>query len=81
MQIKIKYTKVKNATGFQVRCRIKGKWKTKTFNTKKSVTKTIKKLKKGKYKIQVRSFVKDSRSYGNCTYYSGWTKAKTVKVK
>ena len=46
-QFKVKYTKVKDATGFQVRYRIKGKWKVKTYNTKKTVTKTIKKLKKG----------------------------------
>ena len=74
-QFKIKYTKVKNAVGFQVRYKIKGKWKIKTFNTKKSATKVLKGLKKGKYKVQIRSFSKGKKLYSN------WTKAKTVKVK
>ena len=74
-QFKIKYTKVKNAVGFQVRYKIKGKWKIKTFNTKKSATKVLKGLKKGKYKVQIRSFSKGKKLYSN------WTKVKTVKVK
>lgn len=74
-QFKIKYTKVKNAVGFQVRYKIKGKWKIKTFNTKKSATKVLKELKKGKYKVQIRSFSKGKKLYSN------WTKVKTVKVK
>lgn len=73
--IKIKYTKVKNAVGFQVRYKIKGKWKIKTVNTKKSTTKTIKSLKKGKYKVQIRSFSKGKKLVSN------WTKVKTIKVK
>ncbi len=74
-QIKIKYTKAKNVVGFQVRYKIKGKWVTKTFNTKKSATKTIKNLKKGKYKVQIRVFTKGKKAY------SSWSKTKTVKVK
>ena len=74
-QFKIKYTKVKNAVGFQVRYKIKGKWKIKNFNTKKSATKVLKGLKKGKYKVQIRSFSKGKKLYSN------WTKVKTVKVK
>ena len=73
-QFKIKYTKVKNAVGFQVRYKVKGKWIIKTFNTKKSTTVTIKKLKKGKCKIQVRAFSKGKKSF------SKWTAVKTVKI-
>lgn len=73
---KVKYNAVANADGFQIRYRIKGKWTVKTFNTKKSVTKTIKKLKSGKkYKVQIRSFTAGK------AYYSNWSKIKTVKVK
>ena len=75
---KVNYKKVKGATGFQVRYRIKGKWIVKNFNTKKSITKTIKKLKKGKkYRVQVRAFVKS----GSKKAYSTWTKSKTLMVK
>ncbi|MGN0173466.1 MAG: hypothetical protein ACI39F_03405, partial [Acutalibacteraceae bacterium] len=73
---KVKYTKIKDAVGFQVRYKTgKGKWKVKTFNTAKSATKVIKGLKKGKYKVQIRTFTKGKKVYSN------WTKAKTVKVK
>ena len=73
---KIKYTKTKNAVGFQVRYKTgKGKWVTKTFSTKKSATKTIKGLKKGKYKVQIRTFTKGKKAF------SKWSATKTVKVK
>lgn len=75
---KVKYTKVTGATGFQLRYRISGKWIVKNFDTKKSVTKTINKLKKGKkYTVQIRAFVKK----GKKTAYSAWTKNKKVKIK
>ena len=35
----VKYTKVAGATGFQVRYKIKGKWKVKTFKAKKKTKK------------------------------------------
>ena len=73
-QFKVKYTKVKDATGFQVRYKLKGKWITKTFNTKKNATKAIKKLKKGTYKVQVRAMAKGGK-------YSAWSKTSKVKVK
>ena len=73
---KVKYTKVKNAVGFQIKYKTgKGKWIIKTFNTKKSATKAIKNLKKGKYKVQVRAFSKGKQTY------SKWSNIKTVKVK
>ena len=49
----------------------------KTFAAKKSVSKTISKLAKGSYKINVRAYIKK----GTKTAYSSWTKAKTVKIK
>ncbi|MBQ7128726.1 MAG: hypothetical protein IJO19_01920, partial [Clostridia bacterium] len=76
---KVKYKKVSGATGFQVKYKTgKGKWVTKTFNTKKTVTKTIKQLKKGKkYTVKIRAFVKS----GSKKAYSSWSKTKSVKVK
>lgn len=76
-KITVKYTKVKGATGFQVKYKLGKKAVTKTFKAKKTVKKVIKNLKKGNYKVQVRAFVKS----GNKTAYSNWTKAKKVKVK
>lgn len=76
---KITYKKVKDAKGFQVKYKTgKGKWKTKTFNAKKKVTKTIKKLKKGKkYSVKIRAFAK----FSGKKVYSNWTAAKKVTVK
>ena len=42
-KLTVKYTKVKDATGFQVKYTYKGKTKTKNYTSKKSITKTIKK--------------------------------------
>jgi len=73
--IKVTAKKVKNADKFQVRYRIKGKWITKTFKTKKALNKKIKKLKTGKvYKVQLR-VCKNKNSFSN------WTKIKKIKVK
>ncbi len=75
---KVTYNKVKDATGFQVRYKLSGKWTVKTFNSKKTATKTIKKLKKGKkYKVQVRAFIKQD----GMKAYSSWTKTKKAKIK
>ena len=76
-KIKIKYYAVKGATGFEVRYKAKGKWKTKSFNTKKSAKKYIGSLKKGTYKVQVRSFVKSKGKKA----HSSWAKAKKVVIK
>ncbi|MBQ4155479.1 MAG: cellulase family glycosylhydrolase [Clostridia bacterium] len=76
-KIKIIYKKVNDATNFQVRYRIKGKWIVKKFKTKKNVTKTLKALKKGTYKVQARvMFVRSGK-----TVYSSWTKVKKIKIK
>ena len=66
------------ANRFQVRYRIKGKWTVKTFKATKNVSKTIKKLKKGKkYTVQIRAMVKKVSKKA----YSKWSKAKKVTVK
>ncbi len=76
--ITVKYKKVTGATGFQVKYKLKGK-KEKTINvkTKKNLKKVFKKLKKGKYTVKVRAYVKKT----NKKAYSKWTKTKTVTVK
>ena len=76
-KITVKYTKVTGAKGFEVKYKIGKKIVTKTFEAKTNVTKTINKLAKGNYKVQVRAFVKQSSK----TAYSSWTKATKVKVK
>lgn len=76
-KLTVKYTKVKDATGFQVKYTYKGKTTTKTYTSKKSITKTIKKLKKGTYKVSVRALIKSKGK----TAYSNWTTAKKVKIK
>ena len=75
--IKVSYTKVSGATGFQVKYVIGSKSVTNTFKTSKSTAKTINKLKKGKYKVYVRAYAQK----GTEKAYSSWTKAKSVKVK
>ena len=76
-KLTVKYKKVKDATGFEVKYKVGKKTVIKTYNTKKSANKVIKSLKKGTYKVQIRAFVKS----GKKTAYSAWTKAKKVKVK
>ena len=76
-QFKVKYTKVAGATGFQVRYKLKGKWIVKTFKSKKTATKAIKKLKKGTYKVQVRAMIQNGKQKA----YSTWSKTSKVKVK
>ena len=74
----VKYTKVTGATGFEVKYKLgKGKFKTIKVTTKKSMSKVIKKLKKGKYTVQIRAVVKN----GKKTAYSSWASAKKVTVK
>lgn len=75
-KLTIKYTASSKAIGFQVRYKKgSGKWLIKNYNTKKSVTKTISKLKKGKYSVQVRTYTSGKKSY------SKWSKVKKVTVK
>lgn len=75
-QITVKYHKVKNATGFQIKYKEGKKTSTVNVDTKKSMI-LITMAKKGTCKVQIRAFVKS----GSKIAYSSWTKAKKVKVK
>ena len=74
----IKWAQNSKSTGYQIEY-VTGKSKAKTVKaSSKAKTKTISKLKKGKtYKVRIRSYKKVS----NVTYYSAWSKQKSVKIK
>ncbi len=76
-KIKINYKKVNKAQGFQVRYSKGKKTTTKSFDTNKSVARTINKLSKGKYKVKVRAF----RTVNGTKVYSPWTKTKSITIK
>ena len=72
--IKIKYSAVNFASGYQIRYRKSGKW-INIDTTAKS--KTISKLPKGKYSIKVRPY----RKYDGDKYYGKFTRTYNIKVK
>ncbi len=72
----VKCKKVAGATGYQIKYKVGKKTITKNFNSKKALTKTFKKLKKGKCKVQVRAFVKQNGKIA----YSAFS-SKTIKIK
>lgn len=77
-KVYIKWKKNSKSTGYQIKY-VTGKSKAKTVKaSSKAKTKTISKLKKGKtYKVRIRSYKK----VYNVTYYSAWSKQKSVKIK
>ena len=76
-QLKVTYKKVTGATGYQIKYKIGKKTYKKTYKSAKAATKVYKKLKSGKYKVQIRAFVKKNGK----TAYSKWSKVKKIKVK
>lgn len=80
---KVSWKKVSSqATGYQIQYATNSKFtkgqKSVTIKSYKTTSKNITKLKaKKKYYVRVRSYKK----VGKTTYYSGWSKAKTVKTK
>lgn len=80
---KVKWSKVSSqATGYQIQYATNSKFtknkKTVTVKSYKTTSKTVTKLKaKKKYYVKVRTYKK----VGTTTYYSGWSKVKTVKTK
>ncbi|MBQ5590731.1 MAG: fibronectin type III domain-containing protein, partial [Clostridia bacterium] len=72
-KITVKYKAVSGATGFEVRYKIKGSWKTAKYTTKKAKTVAIKKLKKGQYQVQVRAVKGKVKT--------NWSKVKKITVK
>lgn len=73
----VKYKKINSAKKIQVRYKINGKWKVITFSAKKKLNKTIKNLKSGKYKVQIRLMTKINGK----KVYSSWSKVKKATVK
>ncbi|MBQ7128682.1 MAG: hypothetical protein IJO19_01690 [Clostridia bacterium] len=80
-KIKVTYKKVKNATGFQVKCvnTANGNSYAKKYNTTKTVTKSITSLRGKSYKVKIRSYTKNKNT-GKIAY-SSWTKNKKLTVK
>ncbi len=77
--LKINYSYVYNATGYQIQYSTdkKFKKKVKTIRTK-NTSKTIKKLKgKKKYYVRVRAYIKQNGK----TAYSSWSSKKAIKTK
>ena len=79
-KIKVTYKKVKDATGFQVKCvnTENGNSYAKKYNTKKTVTKAITSLRGKSYKVKIRSYTKN-KDTGKIVY-SKWTKNNKLKV-
>ena len=77
----LKWRKVSGASGYQIQYSLKKNFankKTVTIKKVKTISKTIKKLKRKKnYYFRIRTFKKS----GKKTLYSGWSKTKTVKIK
>ena len=80
-EITVSFKKVKNISGYQLQYSTSKSFKTiKTVSVSnpKTVKKKIKNLKaKKKYYIRIRAYKK----VGKKTYYSSWSKAKSVKTK
>ena len=80
---KIRWAKVKNASGYELQYSTSSKFTKKTTKTVKvkgntKFAKTVKKLKaKKKYYVRVRAY-KDGKAV---TVYTKWSKAKAVKTK
>ena len=74
----VKYSKVKNCTGYQVQCATDNKFKNnkKTY-TVKGTSKKVAKLKAGKtYYVRVRAY----KTVNKKKYYSAWTATKKISI-
>lgn len=76
-KIKVSLPKGTGSTFYEIQYSNNGKWNTKTVKSSKNLN-TVFSVKRGTYKVRVRKGVTDSYGY---TYYSNYTKAKSVKVK
>ncbi len=72
--IKISYKKVQFATGYQIRYKKDGKWKSIVTKNKSY---TINKLPKGKYSVKVRPYKK----YDGDKYYGKYSRTYKIRVK
>lgn len=78
----VKWKKNKAVNGYQIQYATNKKFtsgsKTVTVNKNSTVSKTVKKLKKGKkYYVRIRTY----KTVNGKKYYSSWSKAKSVKIK
>lgn len=78
----VKWKKNKAVNGYQIQYSTNKKFtsgsKTVTVNKNSTVSKTVKKLKKGKkYYVRIRTY----KTVNGKKYYSSWSKAKSVKIK
>ena len=77
-KVYVKWKKNKKASGYQLRYTKGSARYTKTIKNSSASSRTISKLKKGKYSnFEIRSYIKTNIS----TYYSAWSPVKKVKVK
>lgn len=77
-KLKVTYTKVSNASGYQISYATDKKFKKATTKKTKKTTYTLKKLKKGKtYYVRVRAY----RTVNGKTYYGDYSAARKVKIK
>ena len=75
-QIKVKWSKVTGAKGYQLSYRQKGKsWKSKTVNSRTKVVKGLKSKKTYYVKVRAFKYINGSKKYGS------WSAVKKVKVK
>ncbi|MCI8483806.1 MAG: hypothetical protein HFH41_05655 [Lachnospiraceae bacterium] len=77
-KLKVKIKKVSGAKGYQIRYSTNSKLKSAQKITTKSTTKTISKLKKKTYYVQVRAYKTDSTGK---KIYSSWSKTKKIKIR
>ena len=80
-QVALKWKNPKNITGYEIQYSLKKDFsgsKTVTVKKAKTLATTIKKLKENKtYYVRIRTYATVSKK----TYYSEWSKAKSVKTK
>lgn len=81
--VKISFTQVAGVSGYNIQYKLSTSKKYKSVNiSKSSASKSIAKLKKGKkYKVRIRSYYKTKVNGKTKTYYSAFTKVKTIKTK
>jgi nitrate reductase NapAB chaperone NapD len=75
--LKVKWAKVKGASGYKISYKVGSKTKTVTVKGASKKSKTIKNLTRGKYTVKVRAY----KTVNGKKYYGKWSKAKKVSVR
>ena len=76
----VTWKKNKKITGYQISYSMSSDFKgekIKTVKKNKTVKLVLKKLKKKKYYVRIRTY----KTVGGKKYYSAWSKAKSIKIK